>query len=74
MLHRRLKVKLIIVLVTILFITGCDRMSQQGSTILDGYAVRCIEGTKYIIVDDNNGAAISVLYNTEGKPVGCQGK
>ena len=66
--------KLLIVISVALALTGCERISQQSNTMLDGYAVRCIEGIKYVIVDDTNGAAITVLLKADGLPKECDGR
>jgi hypothetical protein len=63
--------KKLLIVAAIMFVSGCDRVSQQKSTFLDGYAVRRIEGIKYVIVDDTNGSSIFVLYDTDGKPKIC---
>ena len=64
--------KLIITTTAILLLAGCGKFSDMVSTGLDGYTLRCIDGTQYVLMTSDAGLAITPHVNTEGKPKGCQ--
>lgn len=57
------------VLVTL---AGCGKLQDMGSTMVSGYTIRCIEGTRYVLMTSERGLAIAVLVDTNGKPKGCE--
>ena len=63
--------KLIATIFAALLLVGCDKMKDNFSTAVDGYVVRCIDGTKYVLVSTDRGQAITPHLGTDGKPKGC---
>ena len=63
--------KLIITITAALLLTGCGRISDFTRTTTDGYVMRCIDGTRYIIMASAYGLAITPHLGTDGKPKGC---
>lgn len=55
-----------------LLLAGCGKFSDMVSTGIDGYTVRCIDGTQYVMMTSDSGLAITPHVDTEGKPKGCQ--
>lgn len=64
--------KIIILICIALALTGCGKVADAFSTGRDGYVVRCIEGTKYVLVSSADGNAITPLLGTDGRPKGCE--
>lgn len=64
--------KSVAVIATAILLAGCGRFSDTVSTIRDGYAVRCIDGTQYVLLISEHGLAITPHVATDGKPRGCQ--
>jgi len=56
-----------------LLLAGCGKFNDLVSTGVDGYSLRCIEGTKYILLTSERGLAITPAMNAEGKPKSCEG-
>ena len=63
--------KLITVLTAALLLTGCGKISDAARTTTNGYVMRCIDGTQYIIMSSAYGLAITPHLGTDGKPKGC---
>jgi len=61
-----------IVTIAALLLAGCGKFSDMVSTGVDGYAVRCIDGTAYVLLSSDAGLAITPHVGTDGKPRGCQ--
>jgi hypothetical protein len=64
--------KLIIATAALLLLAGCGKFSDIVSTSVDGYAIRCIDGTRYVTMTSNTGLAITPHVDTDGKPKGCK--
>ena len=64
--------KYIIIVITALLLAGCGKVSDMVATGFDGYVVRCIDGTKYVLMTSERGLAITPHVGTDGKPKGCQ--
>lgn len=64
--------KYIIIVITALLLAGCGKVSDMVATEFDGYVVRCIDGTKYVLMTSERGLAITPHVGTDGKPKGCQ--
>ena len=60
------------ILATVLFLSACGKFEDVVSTSINGYTVRCIEGTKFVLMSSDRGLAISPLVGTDGKPKGCE--
>ena len=60
------------ILATVLFLSACGKAEDMFKTSFDGYSVRCIEGTKYVMMTSEHGLAVSPLVGTDGKPKGCE--
>ena len=60
------------ILATVLFLSGCGKLHDMIDTSFDGYSVRCIEGTKFVLMSSDRGLAISPLVGTDGKPKSCE--
>jgi len=52
-------------------LTGCGKFEQMFQSSLGGYTTRCIDGTRYVIMDSDHGVAITPLVDTNGHPKGC---
>jgi uncharacterized protein YceK len=63
--------KILIGLSMVALLSGCGRVNDTMSTTWSGYSVRCIEGTKYVIINNDTGVAATPLVDTNGKPKGC---
>lgn len=63
--------KHITIILAALLLTGCDKMKDNFGTAFDGYVVRCIDGTKYVLISTDRGQAITPHLGTDGKPKGC---
>ncbi len=59
------------ILLSVLLLTGCGKLSDTVNTALDGYVIRCIEGTKFVLMSSDRGLAITPLVDTEGNPKAC---
>lgn len=64
--------KLIITATAALLLAGCGKFSDTVTTVRDGYVIRCIDGTKYVLMTGDRGLAITPHVGTDGKPKGCQ--
>lgn len=54
-----------------LVLTGCGKLGDMVSTGVDGYSLRCIDGTKYVLLSSDRGLAITPHVGTDGLPRGC---
>jgi len=52
-------------------LSGCGGFEDTISSTANGYTVRCIEGTKYVIINSGKGVAVTALVDTDGKPKAC---
>jgi hypothetical protein len=63
--------KILIAVLAVFSLTGCEKFKDAVSTGVDGYAMRCIDGTQYILLTSERGLAITPHVGTDGKPKGC---
>lgn len=63
--------KIVIALFAVFALTGCEKLKDSFSTEVSGYAMRCIDGTQYILMTSERGLAITPHVGTDGKPKGC---
>ena len=63
--------KHLLLVITAASLFGCGKFNDIISTGVDGYALRCIEGTTYILLSSDAGLAITPAIDTNGKPKGC---
>lgn len=59
------------ILLSVLLLTGCGKFDDTIATFKDGYTIRCIEGTKFVLMSSDRGLAITPLVDTEGNPKAC---
>ncbi len=52
-------------------LTGCQKLSNNIDTSLNGHVVRCIDGTRYILMSSGRGLAITPLLGGNGLPKTC---
>lgn len=52
-------------------LAGCGKFSDMITTGTDGYAMRCIDGTQYVLLSSETGLAITPHVGTDGLPKGC---
>ena len=62
--------KMIVAGLILISLTGCEKMRSNVTTFVDGYAIRCIDGTQYVLLTSANGNAITPHVGTDGKPKG----
>lgn len=60
------------ILIAAALLAGCGKISDVFKTGVDGYAMRCIDGTQYILMSSEHGLAITTHLGTDGKPKGCK--
>lgn len=58
------------ILLTVL-LAGCGKFSDTITTFADGYTLKCIDGTSYVMMTSERGLAITPHVDLEGKPRGC---
>jgi hypothetical protein len=63
--------KILIAVLAVFSLTGCEKLKDVFSTEVSGYSMRCIDGTQYILMTSPNGLAITPHVGTDGKPKGC---
>ncbi len=61
----------VLFVVACLTLAGCGKVKDTFSTGTDGYAMRCIEGTRYILLSSEHGMAITPHVGTNGLPKSC---
>jgi hypothetical protein len=54
-----------------LLLAGCGKIADVVSTGMDGYSLRCIEGTRYVLLSSEHGLAVTPLLGTDGLPKSC---
>lgn len=63
---------LLIVIGVTLMLSGCGKFEQMVQSSVSGFTTRCIEGTKFVILDSEHGVAITPLVGQNGLPKGCE--
>ena len=57
--------------IVIFLLGGCGKLSDTISTGTQGYSLRCIDGTQYILMSSDSGLAITPSVGTNGLPKAC---
>ena len=52
-------------------LAGCGKLADNFETVSNGYTIRCIDGTKYVLISTDRGQAITPHVGTDGNPKGC---
>ena len=52
-------------------LTGCQKLSDTLDTQVIGYAIHCIDGTRYVLMSSSRGMAITPLLGNNGPPKTC---
>lgn len=60
-----------ITIILLPLLVSCGKMDDMINTAADGYSIRCIDGTSYILLSSDRGLAITPSVDTEGMPKGC---
>jgi hypothetical protein len=60
-----------IILVSLLALTGCGKFNDLVATGVDGYVLRCIDGTFYVLMTSDRGLAITPHVGPDGNPKSC---
>ena len=60
-----------LVVIAALLLTGCQKFQDSFRTGVDGYVLRCIDGTQYVLMTSERGLAITPHLNADGKPKAC---
>jgi hypothetical protein len=63
--------KYILISIFAVILCSCGKISDTITTGLDGYSIRCIDGTTYILMTSERGLAITPLVGTDGLPKSC---
>lgn len=63
---------LVLVLSICFLVSGCGKFEQMVESYGSGFSTRCIEGTKFIILDSDHGVAITPLVGKDGLPKICE--
>lgn len=63
-----------LVVIVALLLAGCGKVSDTFRTGMDGYVMRCIDGTAYILMSSDRGLAITPHLGVDGKPKACEVK
>lgn len=63
--------KIAILFVAVLLV-GCGKASDVVDTFVEGYSMRCIDGTQYILLTSSRGLAITPHVGTNGLPKACK--
>ena len=63
--------KLLIISIA-LILSGCGKFDQMWQSSVSGFTTRCIEGTKFVILDSEHGVAITPLVSQDGLPKVCE--
>jgi uncharacterized protein YceK len=63
---------LLIVIGVTVMLSGCGKFSQMVDSSVSGFTTRCIEGTKFVILDSEHGVAITPLVGQTGLPKACE--
>lgn len=60
------------ILVVAVLLAGCGKFVDTAETFMDGYTMRCIDGTKYILLSSGRGLAITPHLGLDGRPKQCR--
>ncbi len=60
-----------IILMSALMLAGCGKFNDMVNTSFDGYVLRCIDGTTYVLMSSDKGLAITPHVGADGKPKTC---
>jgi hypothetical protein len=60
------------ILIAAALLAGCGKFNDMFNTGMDGYTMRCIDGTRYILMSSDSGLAITPHLGTDGKPKECK--
>jgi len=63
---------LLIIICVPLILSGCGKFEQMVQSSVSGFTTRCIEGTKFVILDSDHGVAITPLVGQDGLPKVCE--
>lgn len=55
-----------------LLLAGCGKLQDTFTTAADGYVLRCIDGTKYVLLTSERGLAITPHVGPDGRPRECK--
>lgn len=66
--------KTVAIILTALFLTGCQKFQDSFRTGVDGYVLRCIDGSTYALMSSERGLAITPHLGVDGKPKACEVK
>jgi len=61
----------VIAALMVVLVAGCGKFTDMVATGADGYSVRCIDGTQYVLLSSDTGLAITPHLGTDGLPRGC---
>ena len=64
--------KFLVLISASLILSGCGKLADNISTASQGYVVRCIDGTPYVIISTERGQAITPHLGYDGKPKECK--
>lgn len=59
-------------LLALLPLAGCGKIQDTLATGASGYSLRCIEGTKYVLLTSDKGLAITPHVGPDGRPRECK--
>ena len=59
------------IMIAAVLLAGCGNLNDAMDTSVDGYTMRCIDGTKYILMTSDSGLAITPHLGVDGKPKAC---
>lgn len=62
---------MLVVLALALALAGCGKFSDLIETNAQGYTMRCIDGTQYVLLTSDRGLAITPHVGVDGLPKGC---
>lgn len=66
--------KALIIAISAVVLTGCGKFNDAITTTMDGYVVKCIDGTKYVMMTSEHGVAVTPHVGVDGKPKSCTDK
>ena len=64
--------KLLLIVALAVTLSACGKLEDTIQTGMDGYAMRCIDGTQYILLSSDRGLAITPHVGTDGMPKACK--
>ena len=62
---------LLAIIISAIALTGCGKFNDAVTTSFDGFVMKCIDGTQYVMMTSERGLAITPHVGTDGKPKGC---